>query len=185
MGLRAWGCKESDTTEQLNNSNHSDKTFLRFSGISRQFRECLDFFKRYSLQDRVKLPSYGYQLTMSCHLKERDETEGYLYNRLSMYGYINTDVTQATSMNSHYCRLAPFTATDEGRGTTYRQCHGAQQESIPASAKLQGSGPHSACQTPSTYPPGLSRGTSLSRKHSLIIGPYFRNGCYSCVRLCA
>ena len=146
---------------------------------------CLDFFKRYSLQERVKLPSYGYQLTMSCHLKERDETEGYLYNRLSMYRYINTDVTQATSMNSHYSRLAPFTATDEGRRATYRQCHGAQQESIPASAKLQGSGPHSACQIPSTYPPGLSRGTSFSRKHSLITSPYFRNGCYSCVQLYA
>ena len=117
VGLRAWGCKESDTTEQLNN-NHSDKTFLRFSGISERFRECLDFFKRYFLQDRVKLPSYGYQLTMSCHLKERDETEGYLYNRLSTYQYINTDVTQATSMNSHYSRLAPFTATDEGKRTT-------------------------------------------------------------------
>lgn len=156
-----------------------------FSGISKRFRECLDFFKRFSLQDRVKLTSYGYQLTVSCHLKEKDETEGYLYNQLPMYRFINTDVTQATSMNSHYSRLAPFTATDEGRGTTYRQCHGAQQESTPASANLQGSGPHSACQTPSASPPGLSRGISLSRKHSLITGPYFRTGCYSYVRLFA
>ena len=156
-----------------------------FSGISKQFRECLDFFKRYSLQDRVKRTSYGYPLTVSCHLKERDETEGYLYNQLSTYRFINTDVTHTTPTNSHYSRLAPFTATDEGRGTTYRQCHGAQQESIPASANLQGSGPHSACQTPSASPPGLSRGISLSRKHSLITGPYFRTGCHSHVRLCA